>query len=188
MYHFSHFSDDGYSRRWDTTEGGKTVMKMQQWFFGMGYVCVFVYPNGKCTSGAYLLNMVQLSFGLLYSPAQGRSYPSRLLHLYDYDYYNDWNIQYSSTALLLLMHTAGHTALKQSHCAPHLHISSERRHFVTSYVQPIMQQYESTKRTFIIKVATTDDFRNKWKLSCAYHKINTFHGEQRWMEHKGGPW
>jgi len=38
----------------------------------------------------------------------------------------------------------------------------KRRHFVTSYVQPVMQQYESTtvKRTFVIKVATmkiTDD-------------------------------
>jgi len=29
--------------------------------------------------------------------------PSGLLHLYDCDYYNDWNIQYSGTALLLLV-------------------------------------------------------------------------------------
>jgi len=33
------------------------------------------------------------------------------------------------------------------------------------------------KRTFVINVATmkiTDDFRNKWKPSRAYHKIDTF--------------
>jgi len=35
-----------------------------------------------------------------------------------------------------------HTTLKQSHRMPHLHI--KRKHFVTSYVQPVMQQYEST--------------------------------------------
>jgi len=42
----------------------------------------------------------------------------------------------------------------------------------------------------MIKVATMrimDDFRNKWKPSSAYHKIDTFRGEQRWMGHKGGP-
>jgi len=44
------------------------------------------------------------------------------------------------------------------------------------------------KRTFAIKVATTDDFCSKWKPSRAYHKIDTFRGEQRWMGHKGGPW
>jgi len=44
---------------------------------------------------------------------------------------------------------------KQSHCAPHLHIYHlKRRHFIASYVQPVMQQYESLKRTFAIKVAT----------------------------------
>jgi len=26
------------------------------------------------------------------------------------------------------------------------------------------------------------------KPSHAYHKIDTFRGELRWMEHKGGPW
>jgi len=41
------------------------------------------------------------------------------------------------------------------------------------------------KIIFVIKVATTDDFCNKWKPSCV---INTFCGEQRWMGHKGGPW
>jgi len=30
------------------------------------------------------------------------------------------------------------------------------------------------KRTSVIKVATTDDFRNKWKLSLANYKIDTF--------------
>jgi len=31
----------------------------------------------------------------------------------------------------------------------------------------------------------TDDFHLELKPSRAYHKIDTFHGEQR---HKGGPW
>jgi len=56
-----------------------------------------------------------------------------------------------------------------------MHLLSKRRRFVTSYVQPIMQQYESTT-AFVIKVATMDDFRNKWKPSRA---IDTFCGEQR---------
>jgi len=30
----------------------------------------------------------------------------------------------------------------------------------------------------------TDDFRLELKPSHAYHKMETFHGEQRWMEHK----
>jgi len=50
-----------------------------------------------------------------------------------------------------------------------------------SYVQPVMQQYERINNclTFVIKVATMDDFHNKWKPSRAYHKIDTFRGEQR---------
>jgi len=43
------------------------------------------------------------------------------------------------------------------------------------------------KRPFAIKVATmkiTDDFCYKWKPSRAYHKIDTFCGEQRWMDTK----
>jgi len=39
------------------------------------------------------------------------------------------------------------------------------------------------KRTFVIKVATTDDFCNKWKPSRG---IGTFRGEQRWMDTKEG--
>jgi len=83
-----------------------------------------------------------------------------------------------------------HTPSKQLHCVPHLCIYRlQRRRFVTSYVQPVVQQYKSTpvlKRTFVIKVATmkaTDDSCNKWKPSHAYHKIDTFRGEQG---HKGG--
>jgi len=33
----------------------------------------------------------------------------------------------------------------------------------------------------------TDNFRYKLKPPFAYHKINTFRGEQRWMGHKGDP-
>jgi len=77
-----------------------------------------------------------------------------------------------------------HAASKRSYRTPHLHIYHlKRRHFVTSYVQPIIQQYglinNCLKRTFVIEVATTDDFHNKWKPSRAYHKIDTFRGKQR---------
>jgi len=60
------------------------------------------------------------------------------------------------------------------------HLNSEvPRHFVASYVQPVIQQYKSTnvsKRISAIKVATTkitEDFRYEWKPSHAYHKIDT---------------
>jgi len=52
--------------------------------------------------------------------------------------------------------------------APLTYLLSKRRRFITSYVQPL---FSSTKRTFVIKVATTDEFRNKWKPSRA---IDTF--------------
>jgi len=47
------------------------------------------------------------------------------------------------------------------------------------------------KRTSEIKVVTMkimDDFCYEWKPSHSHHKIETFHGEQRWMGHKGGHW
>jgi len=54
-------------------------------------------------------------------------------------------MQYSGTALILLTGEPTHTASKLWHCTPHLHIYHlKRRPFVASYVQPIMQQYEST--------------------------------------------
>jgi len=46
-------------------------------------------------------------------------------------------MQYSSTALLLL---AYYIAL----CAPLTYLSSKRIRFVTSYVQPVIRQYELT--------------------------------------------
>jgi len=78
-------------------------------------------------------------------------------------------------ALLLLAYCIE----KIAPCTPLTYLSSKRRRFVTSYVQPVIQQYESTtvlKRTFVIKVTTTDDFCNKWKPS---HAIDTFRGDQR---------
>ena len=72
--------------------------------------------------------------------------------------------------------------------APLTYLSSEKK---TLCSQLCSTRYSAvrinncSKRTFVIKVATTDDFRNKWKPSRA---IGTFRGEQRWMGHKGGPW
>jgi len=34
----------------------------------------------------------------------------------------------------------------------------------------------------------TNVFHYEWKPSRAYHKISTFHDEQRWMGHKEGSW
>jgi len=45
-----------------------------------------------------------------------------------------------------------------------------------------------TSAITVAPMKITDDFHHKWKPSHAYHKIDTFHGEQRWMVHKGGPW
>jgi len=33
-----------------------------------------------------------------------------------------------------------------------------------------------------------DDLCYEWKPSGVNHKIDTFHGEKRWMGHKGGHW
>jgi len=78
----------------------------------------------------------------------------------------------SSRALLLLVNSIEAIALH----APLTYFRLKRRRFITNYVQPVMQQYESTT---VKIVATTDNFRNKWKPSHAYHKIDTFRGEKR---------
>jgi len=47
------------------------------------------------------------------------------------------------------------------------------------------------KRASAIKIATMkimDDFRYEWTPSRAYHKIDAFRGEQRWMGHREGHW
>jgi len=70
-----------------------------------------------------------------------------------------------------------HTASKQLHRAPHYVFSSEKktlRYHICSSRYAAVRINNCLKRTFVIKVATTDDFRNKWKPSCAYHKIDTF--------------
>jgi len=73
-----------------------------------------------------------------------------------------------------------HTTLKQSHRAPHLRIYHLKED--TSLPAMFNLLFSSTNqqlfkiRTFVIKVATKDDFHNKWKSLCA---IDTFRGEQR---------
>ena len=43
--------------------------------------------------------------------------------------------------------------------------------------------------TYVIKVATMKKYGDfsKETIVCN-HQINTFHSQQRWMEHKGGHW
>jgi len=68
------------------------------------------------------------------------------------------------------------TASKQLHRAPHLRIYRLKEDASLPARYLAVQTNNFLKRTFVIKVATTDDFHNKWKPSCA---INTFCGEQR---------
>jgi len=99
----------------------------------------------------------------------------------------DWiyTIYSSSTALLLLVNSCMLHQNNRNTC-PTCVFSSEKKTLCSTRYAAVQINY-CLKRTFAIKVATTDDFHNKWKLSCAY-KIDTFHGEQRWMGSKGGPW
>jgi len=77
-------------------------------------------------------------------------------------------------ALLLL-----HTASKQSHRTPHLRIYRLKEGALLPAMFNLysaVQINNCLKRTFVTKVATTDDLRNNLKPSCA---IDTFRGEQR---------
>jgi len=73
-------------------------------------------------------------------------------------------------------------------CAPLTYYHLKRRHSIASPLYSNTNQ-QLLKRTSSIKVATmkiTDDFCLKLKPLHAYHKIDTFPGEQRLMEHKRG--
>jgi len=70
-----------------------------------------------------------------------------------------------------------HTTSKQLHRVPHLRIYRLKEDASLPAMFNLL--FSSTnqqlfKRTFVIKIATTDDFRNKWKPS---HAIDTFRGE-----------
>jgi len=85
-------------------------------------------------------------------------------------------MQYSSTTLLLLVNPH----------KPHQNNGTKSPSYIF-----IVWINNYLKRTSEIKVATMkimDDFHYKWKPSHAYHKIDTFRGEQRWMGHKGVHW
>jgi len=72
-----------------------------------------------------------------------------------------------------------HTTSKQLHRVPHLRIYHQKKtlpYQLYSTRYSAVQIINCLKRTFVIKVATTDDFRIKWKPSRA---IDTFRGEQR---------
>jgi len=103
-------------------------------------------------------------------------------YYYDIDckhYYYDFDIQYSGTVLHIITGESMHTALKQWHCVPHLMLHCKLCSICYIAVQI---------NTSAIKVGTMkimDDFCYEWKSSCAYHKIDTIHGEQRWMEGTG---
>jgi len=72
-----------------------------------------------------------------------------------------------------------HTTSKQSHGMPHLsiyHLKEDAS--LQAMFNPLCSSTNQQlfKRTFVIKVATMDDFHNKWKPS---HAIDTFRSEQR---------
>jgi len=69
-----------------------------------------------------------------------------------------------------------HTTLKQSHHGPHLSIYRLKEGASLPKHHAAVQINNCLKRTFVIKVATTDGFLSKWKPS---HAIDTFRDEQR---------
>jgi len=72
-----------------------------------------------------------------------------------------------------------HTASKQWHRAP-IYCLKRRRFIASRYAA--VQINNCLKITSAIKVATlkiTDNFHYEWKPSCAYQKIDIFHGKQR---------
>jgi len=79
-------------------------------------------------------------------------------------------------------------------CAPLMYLLFEKKslhHQLCSTHYAAVRINNCLKNTFVIKITTikiTNNFSNKWKPSRAYHKIDTFRGEQRWMGHKGRPW
>jgi len=87
--------------------------------------------------------------------------------------------------------TTTHATSKQWHCTNQLYqLSSEKRRFVVAMSNLLYssKNQQLFKKTSAIKVATMkimDNFHYKWKPLSAYHKIDTFHGEQR---HKEGHW
>jgi len=63
-----------------------------------------------------------------------------------------------------------HTTSKQLHRTPHLRIYRLKEDTsLPAMFNPLINStnQQLLKRTFVIKVATTDDFRNKWKPSRA---------------------
>jgi len=98
-------------------------------------------------------------------------------------------IEYNNTALLLVVNPC--IPHWNNRTAPCLHIKEDAS--LPAMLNPLCSStnQQLLKGTFAIKVATMkiiNGFCYEWKLSRAHHKINTFHGEQRWMEHKRGHW
>jgi len=75
-----------------------------------------------------------------------------------------------------------HTTSKQSHRVPHLRIYRLKEDASLPTHCAAVRINNCLKRTFVIKVATTDDFRTKWKPSCA---IDTFVDEWDTKEGSG---
>jgi len=99
-------------------------------------------------------------------------------------------IQYNDTALLLLVNPHWNNAT-------YVHIYClKRRRFIVSYSCMFNPLYNSTNQQLFKKnfwnqssnYENYSDFRYEWKPSCAYHKIDTFRGKQKWMGHKKGHW
>jgi len=80
-----------------------------------------------------------------------------------------------------------HTASKQSHRSPRIFVWKEDASLPAMF-NPLCSSTNQQlfKKNFYNQiVATTDDLHKPLR---AYHKIDTFRDEQRWMVHKGGPW
>jgi len=81
--------------------------------------------------------------------------------------------------------------------APVYQLSSEKwSNQYTSLAAVLNPLYNSTNQQLFEKnlcyqsshYVIMHNFCYKWRPSCAFHKINTFRDEQRWIGHKGGHW
>jgi len=101
-----------------------------------------------------------------------------------------FEIQYSSTALLLLVNPRILHRNNGTTCPTYIlnFIVLKENASLPAMFNPLCSSTNLKKNFCNQSSLITDDFRYEWKPSRAYHKINTFHGEKRWTGHKGGYW
>jgi len=107
----------------------------------------------------------------------GRLQSLCLLGCYTYIYDCDYEI-YNIAHSLIIAGEPIHTALTQSHCAPHLHIYHlKRRHLLPAMSNLLCSS--TNQQLFKKNFCNQSNHYENYKPSCVYHKIDTFCGGQR---------